>query len=74
MGILLLHPSLRTSDSHGEDRRAVDSDSIPGFTVVLPALSGTDLGEGVDGTGPGAPHWSTDTDRVITYYFMEIHR
>lgn len=38
-----VHESLRTSDSDSEDRRAVGSDSIPGLTVVLTALSGADL-------------------------------
>lgn len=51
-----------TSDSYGEDRRTVSSDSIPRLTVVLTALSRTDLRDGEDRTGLGAP---CCTERVV---------
>lgn len=44
-----------TSDSDGEDGRTVGSDAIAGLAVVLPALSGSDLGNGEDGARLGAP-------------------
>ena len=38
-----MYESQCTSDSYGENRRAVGSDSVPGLTVVLAALSRADL-------------------------------
>lgn len=44
-----------TSDPDGEDGRTVGSDSIAGLAVVLPALSGSHLGDGEDGARLDAP-------------------
>lgn len=52
---LSIHVWFCTSDSYSEDRRTVGSDSIPGLTVVLTALSRANLWNGEDRTGFGAP-------------------
>lgn len=50
-----MRSGVSTSDSDGEDGRAVGSDSVAGLAVVLTALSGSHLGDGEDGAGLGAP-------------------